>query len=42
MTEVSKDCGHCKWYDVSTQRDFYRKVGPKDDKGVRTTIKVRA
>lgn len=32
-------CDECKWYDVSAQRDFFRKVGPKDDSGQRTTIK---
>jgi len=36
-------CNECKWYDVSTQRDFFRKVGPKDESGQRTTIKeIRA
>jgi len=36
-------CDECKWYDVPTQRDFFRKVGPKDESGQRTTIKeVRA
>ena len=36
-------CDECKWYDVSTQRDFFRKVGPRDESGQRTTIKeIRA
>ena len=36
-------CDECKWYDVSTQRDFFRKVGPRDKSGQRTTIKeIRA
>ena len=36
-------CDKCKWYDVSTQRDFFRKVGQRDESGQRTTIKeVRA
>lgn len=36
-------CEECKWYDVSTQRDFFRKVGPRDESGQRTTIKeIRA
>lgn len=37
MAEV-KDCGHCKFLDGSSTRDFYRKVGPKDESGSRTTI----
>ena len=36
-------CDECKWYDVSTQRDFFRKVGPRDESGQRSTIKeIRA
>ena len=36
-------CDECKWYDVSTQRDFFRRVGKRDEGGQRTTIKeVRA
>ena len=36
-------CDECKWYDVSTQRDFFRKVGPRDKSGQRTKIKeIRA
>lgn len=36
-------CDQCKWYDVSTQRDFHRKVGPRDEQGSRSTImEVRA
>jgi hypothetical protein len=36
-------CDACKWYDVSTQRDFFRKVGPRDKSGQRATIKeIRA
>jgi len=36
-------CNECKWYDVSTQRDFFRKVGPRDESGQRTKIKeIRA
>ena len=36
-------CNKCKWYDVSTQRDFFRRVGKRDESGQRTTIKeIRA
>ena len=36
-------CDECKWYDVSTQRDFFRRVGKHDESGQRTTIKeIRA
>jgi len=44
--EVKKgthQCDECKWYDVSTQRGFFRKVGPRDESGQRTTMKeIRA
>lgn len=36
-------CKDCKWYDKSTQRDFHRKVGKKNEKGKRTEIvEIRA
>jgi hypothetical protein len=43
QSETKNRCDLCRWYDHSTQRDFYRKVGPKDESGERTAIKeVRA
>jgi hypothetical protein len=42
-SERKNRCDKCRWYEHSTQRDFYRKVGPKDENGERTTIKeIRA
>ena len=36
-------CKDCKWYDKSTEREFHRKVGPKNEKGERTEIiEIRA
>jgi hypothetical protein len=36
-------CKDCKGYDKSTEREFRRKVGPKNDKGERTEIvEIRA
>ena len=36
-------CKDCRFYDKSTERDFHRKVGPKNNKGERTEIvEVRA
>jgi len=45
-TEEKKEfhfCKDCKGYDKSTQREFHRRVGKKDDKGNRTEIvEIRA
>ena len=36
-------CKDCKWYDKNTEREFHRKVGPKNEKGERSEIiEVRA
>lgn len=36
-------CKDCKGYDKSREREFHRKVGPKNDKGERTEIvEIRA
>ena len=41
--ETAKICRHCRWYDMSRQRDFHRKVGKRNEKGERTEIvKVQA
>lgn len=41
--ETKKICRHCEYYDLDTQRNFHRKVGPKNKKGERTEIvEVRA
>ena len=41
--EERKPCNACKWYDWSTQRDFHRRVGSKDESGERIEIvEVRA
>jgi len=38
-----KPCNECRYYDHSTERDFHRKVGPRNDKGERTEIiEIRA
>lgn len=40
-TEDERKHNKCKWYDWSTERDFYRKVGPRNEKGERTKILER-
>lgn len=30
--ETRKPCGKCRFYNWSTERQFHRKVGPKDEK----------
>lgn len=44
--EEKKDlhfCKDCKWYDKSAEREFHRKVGPKNEEGGRTEItEIRA
>lgn len=36
-------CDECRFYDIGTQRDFYRRIGPRNEKGERTKIKeIRA
>jgi|GEM_PF-5881982 len=36
-------CQNCRFYDHSTEREFRRKVGPKNEKGERTEIvEIRA
>ena len=38
-----KPCNKCQWYDKSTERDFHRKVGPRNKQGERSEIvEVRA
>lgn len=38
-----RTCNECRWYDKSTERDFHRKVGPRNKKGERSEIvEVRA
>lgn len=38
-----RTCNRCKFYDSETERDFRRKVGPKDESGQRAEIvEVRA
>jgi hypothetical protein len=37
--KVEGTCGECRWLDPSSRRDFFRKVGKKDESGQRTTIK---
>jgi len=39
--EEKRTHNRCKWYDWSTERDFYRKVGPRNEKGERTKILER-
>jgi hypothetical protein len=42
MEEV-RSCKDCKWYDKSSEREFHRKEGPKNEKGKRTEIiEIRA
>jgi hypothetical protein len=31
-------CKDCRWYDKSSEREFHRKVGKKDESGKRTEI----
>lgn len=33
-----KPCKYCRFYDWTTERQFHRKVGPKNEKGERTLI----
>ena len=41
--EEGKTCNECRWYDKSTERDFHRKVGARNEKGERSEIvEVRA
>ena len=36
-------CKDCKWYDKGSEREFHRKVGPKNDKGEGSEImEIRA
>ena len=36
-------CDECRFYDIGTQRDFFRKIGKRNEKGERTKIKeIRA
>ena len=36
-------CDECEFYDIGSQRDFFRKIGKRNEKGERTTIKeIRA
>jgi len=38
-----KPCNQCRWYDKSTEREFHRKVGKRNEKGERTEIvEIRA
>jgi hypothetical protein len=33
-----KYCNRCRWYDKSKEREFHRKIGKKDEKGIRAEI----
>jgi hypothetical protein len=36
-------CKECKWYDKSSEREFHRRVGKRDEQGKRTEIfEIRA
>lgn len=41
--EKRKPCSQCKWYDHSSEREFHRRVGKRDEKGERIEIiEIRA
>ena len=36
--EKRKPCNLCRWYEHEKEREFHRRVGPKDEQGQRTEI----
>lgn len=43
MKKKENRCDECEFYDIGSQRDFFRRIGKRNKKGERTKIKeVRA